>query len=89
MNYSNTQPLSFLTTNASDVVHQVQETQSPVAITVDGKIAAIVQDASTYQKTQDQLTMLRILAHSMRQVEEGKVADHDGFFARLAAEDGV
>ena len=89
MNYSNTQPVSFLTTNASDVVHQVQEIRAPIAITVDGRIAAIVQDAATYQKTQDQLTMLRILAHSMRQVEEGKVADHDDFFARLAAEDSV
>ena len=41
----------------------------------------------TSQKTQDQLTMLRILAHGRKQVEEGKVTDHDEFFAQLEAED--
>lgn len=87
MKHSNIQPISFLKTNTSDVVRQVQETRDPVAITVNGRVCAIVQDPVSYQKTQDQLTMLRILAHGRKQVEEGKVTDHDDFFAQLEAED--
>ena len=87
MNFFNIQPISYLKTNTSDVVKQVQETHDPVAITVNGKVQAIVQDPLSYQKTQDQLTMLRILAHGRKQVEEGKVTDHDDFFAQLEAED--
>ena len=87
MNFFNIQPISYLKTNTSDVVKQVQETHEPVAITVNGKVQAIVQDPLSYQKTQDQLTMLRILAHGRKQVEEGRVTDHDEFFAQLEAED--
>jgi len=87
MKFLNILPISYLKTNTSDVVKQVQETHDPVAITVNGKVQAIVQSPLIYQKTQDQLTMLRILAHGRKQVEEGKLSDHDDFFAQLAAED--
>jgi hypothetical protein len=36
---------------------------------------------------QDQLVMLRILAHSQKQIEKGEVTDHDDLFARFAVED--
>lgn len=87
MNILNIHPISFLKTNTSDVVKQVQESREPVMITVNGKVQAVIQDAVSFQKTQDQLAMLRILAHGQRQIEEGKVVDHDDFFAQLEAED--
>lgn len=83
----NIQPISFLKTNTSDVVKQIQETHEPVAITVNGKVQAVIQDPLSYQKIQDQLTMLRILAYGKKQIEEGKITDHDDFFAQLEAED--
>lgn len=85
MKFLNIQPISYLKTNTSDVVKQVQQTHDPVAITVNGKVQAIVQDPVSYQKTQDQLTMLRILAHGRKQIDEGKVTDQDDFFAQLEA----
>lgn len=88
MNFAqNIQPISFLKTNTSDVVKQVQETRQPVLITVNGKVQAVVQDPLSYQKMQDQLTMLRVLAHGKKQIDEGKLIDHDDFFAQLDAED--
>ena len=89
MNFSNIQPISYLKTNTSDVVKLVQATHDPVAITVNGRVQAIVQDPVSYQKTQDQLTMLRLLAHGRKQIEDGKVIDHDDFFAQLDAEDSA
>jgi prevent-host-death family protein len=87
MNFLNIQPISYLKTNTSDVVKQVLETHDPVAITVNGRVQAIVQDPVSYQKTQDQLAMLRILALGRKQIEEGKVIDHDDVVALLEAED--
>ena len=90
MNFlSNIQPISFLKTNTSDVVKQVQETHEPVAITVNGKVQAIVQDPLSYQRTQDQLNLLRIFAYGRKEIEEGKVTDHDEFMAELEAEDNL
>jgi prevent-host-death family protein len=76
-----------LKTNTSDVVKQVQETREPVMITVNGKVQAVIQDPLSYQKMQDQLTMLRILAHGQKQIEKGEVTDHDALFAGFEAED--
>lgn len=87
MKVLNVQTISYLKTNASDVVKQVQETRDPVAITVNGKVQAIMQDPLSYQKMQDQLAMLRILAHGKQLIEEGKVTEHDEFFAQLEVED--
>lgn len=86
MNFLNIQPISYLKTNTSDVVKQVLETHDPVAITVNGRVQAIVQDPVSYQKTQDQLAMLRILALGRKQIEKGKVIDHDDVVALLEAE---
>ena len=87
MNFSNIQPISYLKTNTSDVVKQVQETHEPVAITVNGRVQAVVQDPVSYQKTQDQIAMLHILALGRKQIEEGKLIDHDDVPALLEAED--
>ncbi|NVE01605.1 type II toxin-antitoxin system Phd/YefM family antitoxin [Massilia sp. BJB1822] len=81
------QPISFLKTNPGDVVKQAQESQAPVMITVNGKVQAVVQDAVSYQRTQDQLNMLRILVHGQKQIAEGKISDHDEFFKELESED--
>lgn len=83
----NIQPISFLKTNTSDVVKQVQETREPVLITVNGKVQAVIQDPLSYQKMHDQLTMLRILAHGQKQIEHGKVTDHEDLFAAFDAQD--
>ncbi|OEZ91132.1 type II toxin-antitoxin system Phd/YefM family antitoxin [Duganella phyllosphaerae] len=87
MNFLNIQPISYLKTNTSDVVKQVLETQDPVAITVNGRVQAVVQDPVSFQKTQDQIAMLRILALGRKQIEEGKVMDHDDVVALFEAED--
>jgi prevent-host-death family protein len=87
MNFSNIQPISYLKTNTSDVVKQVQATHDPIAITVNGRVQAVVQDPVSYQKMQDQIAMLRILALGRKQIEEGKVIDHDDVAALFEAED--
>ena len=80
-------PISFLKTNTRDVIKQVQVTHEPVMITVNGKVQAVVQDALSFQQTQDQIALLRILALGKKQIEQGRVTDHDEFFDALEAED--
>jgi hypothetical protein len=54
---------------------------------VNGRVQAVVQDSVSYQKTQDQLAMVRILALGRKQIEEGKVIDHDDVVALFEAAD--
>lgn len=83
-----TQPISALRANPGEVLKQAQETQAPVMITVNGKVQAVLQDAVSYQKTQDQLNMLRLLAQGQKEIAEGKVSDHDDFFKELEEDKG-
>lgn len=87
MNYFDIEPISYLKTNPGDVVKRVQESREPVGITVNGRVQAVIQDPISFQKTRDQLTMLRILAIGQQQIAEGKVTDHDALFDRLEADD--
>lgn len=87
MNYLDIVPISYLKRNASDVVKCVQETLEPVGITVNGRVQAVIQDPVSFQKTKDQLTMLRILAIGQQQIGEGRLSEHDALFNRLEAED--
>ena len=87
MNFSNVQPISYLKTNTSDVIKQVQATHDPIAITVNGRVHAVVQDSVSYQKMQDQIAMLRILALGRKQIEEGKIIAHEDVVAMFEAED--
>lgn len=86
MNVFNIYPISYLKKNTSAVLTRLQETRDPVAITVNGKVLAIIQDVLSYQETQEQLTMLRILAHGRNQIEDSKLTEHDDFFAQLESE---
>lgn len=87
MNLSNIQTVAYLAANAGEAVQQVNDTQAPMAITVDGQVRAVVQDAGSYRKAQDQIAMLRLLALGKQQIEKGEVLDHDAVVALLTAED--
>lgn len=84
----NVQPVSFLKKNADEVVRQIRESQEPMMITVNGTVQAVIQDSVSYQKQQDQIALLQMLALGRKQIEEGKTTDHDAFFAGLEREDG-
>lgn len=85
---NNIQPISFLKTNTGDVIKRIQVTHEPVMITVHGKVQAVVQDVLSFQQTQDQIALLRILALGNKQIEECLVTDHDDSFAELITAGG-
>jgi hypothetical protein len=79
--------ISFHMTNARSVIDPVQATPEPFAITVNGKIDAVVQDMESCQRTRDQIALLNMLALGRQEIDAGNVTNHDDFFAELEAED--
>jgi PHD/YefM family antitoxin component YafN of YafNO toxin-antitoxin module len=80
----NVQPISYLKRNAADVVKQLNTAREPVMITVNGKISMVLQDPITYQKKEDTMAMLQILAVGQKQIAEGKTSSFADVKARLA-----
>ena len=72
---TNIKPISYLKGNASDVVNQLQEQREPMIITQNGEAKMVVQDIESYEKTQQTLALLKILALGQQQIEAGEVVD--------------
>jgi prevent-host-death family protein len=60
INLDNIHSLTDFKRNASNYVEQVRETQSPLVLTVNGKAAVIVQDASAFQGLLDRMQAMEV-----------------------------
>jgi len=87
MKLSNILPISYLHANTNAVITQVSEVRDPVAITVNGQVRAVIEDPMSYQRKQDELTMLCLLAHGRKQIKNGEVIDHSYLFTQLEIQD--
>jgi prevent-host-death family protein len=69
----NVKPISYLKAHASEVIRQIEDNHGTYVITLNGEAKVIVQDIREYEKTQESLALLKILAQSRKSMEEGKV----------------
>lgn len=65
-------PISYLKTHASEVIRDVAENQKTIIITHNGEAKVIVQDVKVYEKTQEGIALLKILALSGKELKKGK-----------------
>lgn len=77
--------ISHLKAHAPEVIRQFADDRQPVVITVRGEAKAVLQDVTRYEKTQETLALLKVLALTNKQVEDGKVRPAKETFARLRA----
>ena len=86
------QSLTTFRRRSGDFMKQLKKTKRPVVLTVNGKAAAIVQDAEAYQR------LLDIAAHAnpnegirqgLEDAKQGKVRPAGEFFAAFEATHGI
>jgi len=65
-------PISYFKSHASEVIRDIVEGHKTVVITQNGEAKVIVQNINDYEKTQESLALLKILAQSRKSLEEGK-----------------
>jgi prevent-host-death family protein len=70
---SQVKPISYLKAHAAEIVRNLAEQQEPIVITQNGEAKVVIQDIDSYEKTQQTMALLKILALGIRQVEEGDV----------------
>jgi len=68
----NVKPISYIKTHASEVVRNVSENQQTLIITHNGEAKAVLQDVKIYEKTQESIALLKILALSGKEIRSGK-----------------
>jgi prevent-host-death family protein len=65
-------PISLVKARMSEIVESISRTHKKVVITHNGEVCAVLQDIESYEKLQDSLAMLKIVAMSSKSMIEGK-----------------
>ncbi|MCP4137410.1 MAG: type II toxin-antitoxin system Phd/YefM family antitoxin [bacterium] len=65
-------PISYFKAHAAEIIKDLSENQETMVITQNGEAKAVVQDIHVYEQTQESLALLKILAQSSKDIEEGK-----------------
>jgi len=86
------QSLTTFRRQSGDFMKQLKKSKRPVVLTVNGKAAAVVQDAAAYQRLLD-LAARADEEEAMRQgledVKEGRTRPAREFFAEFEARHGI
>jgi len=64
-------PISDLRQNASSVVKRISSSREPVFITQRGRAAAVMVSMESYEHSQHELEILRLLARGEKEIEAG------------------
>lgn len=75
--------ISYLRTNASEIVRTFGEQGEPMVITQSGEAKVVLQDIHSFEKTQETMALLKLLALGDRQIEAGHVEPAADVIARL------
>ncbi len=66
-------PISYIKSHASEVIRKLAEDHSSIIITLNGEAKAVLQDIREFEKTEESLALLKILAQSKKNLEDGRV----------------
>ena len=64
-------PISYFKAHASEVVRDVVDNNKTMIITQNGEAKVILQDVRSYEQLQESLALLKILALSNKNLNEG------------------
>lgn len=63
-------PISYIKTNAADMMRYVNDVKNPIVITQNGEAKAVLLDVETFQNMEDAFNLLKILQKSEENIKE-------------------
>ena len=76
-------PISYLKAHAAEIIRTLGDRSEPLIITQNGEAKAVVQDIDSYERMQESVALLKMLALGDRQIEAGQVRPAAEVIARL------
>ena len=78
-------PISYLKTNAADIVKEFSVNPETIIITQNGEAKMVVMDIGAYESQQETMALLKLLSLGKKELLEGKFQTSDDFFAEMDA----
>ncbi|HCC37659.1 MAG TPA: prevent-host-death protein [Treponema sp.] len=76
-------PISYVKTNAAEMMKYVNERKTPIIITQNGEAKAVLMDINSYQDTEDAFALINIIKAAEKDIENGDVRKADDVFNDL------
>jgi len=86
MSIAQIKPISYLKSHAAQIAQELADGADPLVVTQNGVARLVVMDAADYERREQTLALLKLLALGDREVERGQHLDADEVYTELAAE---
>ena len=84
MNYKNDiRPISYIKTNAAEMLKRVNETRNPIVITQNGEAKAVLLDTESYQSMINSMGILKLLSQSENDISSKRIHSQEDVFSEL------
>ncbi|MCF7949689.1 MAG: type II toxin-antitoxin system Phd/YefM family antitoxin [Spirochaetia bacterium] len=76
-------PISYIKTNAADMLKRVNETHNPMIITQNGEAKAVLLDTESYQSMVKSLGILKLLSQSENDIDKNQIKEQEEVFRNI------
>jgi prevent-host-death family protein len=80
-------PISYLKSNAADIVKNFATNPEPIIITQNGEAKMAVVEINQYERQQEQFALLRLIALGRKEYQAGNYNDAQAFFDEMDKEE--
>lgn len=80
---TNIRPISYIKTNAAEMIRQINETRNPIIITQNGEARGVLLDTRSYQEMVDALGILKLISQSEKAIESNETQTHGDVMSAL------
>lgn len=77
-------PISYIKTNAADMLKRVNDTHNPIIITQNGEAKAVLLDTESYQSMINSIGILKILSQSEKNIDKKELHSQENIFSELS-----
>ena len=76
-------PVTYLKSQAADILKQVNETHRPIVITQNGEPKAVLQDPESYENMRNAIGILKLISQGEEDIKNGNLRAQDDVFSEL------
>jgi len=76
-------PISYIKTNAADMMRYVNDNKNQIIITQNGEAKAVLMDIESYQNMKNAFTLLNIINIGEKDIREGKTRSAEVVFSNI------
>lgn len=80
---SRIRPITYLKSSAAEIVKEFVVNPEPIIITQNGEAKMVVMDIHEYERQQETLALLKLLALGTAEFKQGKFSDAEAFLDEM------